>query len=81
MTTDIQVRTNLLYFSFDLLRYMTRLIQEDSSIKFEPMIKPCFPKATEILFFTGNTLTLFPLLKKANSTVTEEVSFVISLID
>jgi len=44
---------------------MTSDIQEDSSIKFEPMIKPCFPKATEILFFTGNTLTLFPLLKKS----------------
>lgn len=81
MTSDIQVRIHRLHFIFDLSSYMMRFIQEDSSIKFEPMMKPCFPKATEILFFTGNTLTLFPLLKKANSTITEEVSFTISLID
>lgn len=54
--------------------------QEDNSIKFEPVAKPCFPKATEILFFTGNTLTLFPLLRKANSTITEEIIAYMSMI-
>jgi hypothetical protein len=42
-------------------------------MKFEPVLKPFFPKATEILFYTGNTLASFKLLKKNNSSITEEV--------
>ena len=39
----------------------------------EPALSPLFPKATEMLFYTGNTLTLFKLTKKTNASISEEV--------
>lgn len=42
-------------------------------MKLETVLKPMFPKATELLFHTGNTLTSFKLMKKTNTTITEEV--------
>jgi hypothetical protein len=42
-------------------------------VKFESVSSPLFPKATEILFYTGNTLTLFKLMKKTNTSISEEV--------
>jgi glutamate--cysteine ligase regulatory subunit len=47
--------------------------QDENQMKFEPVLKPFFPKATEILFYTGNTLASFKLLKKNNSSITEEL--------
>ena len=37
------------------------------------MLEPIFPKATELLFHTGNTLTLFKVLKRTNSSISDEV--------
>ncbi|CAF4060880.1 unnamed protein product, partial [Rotaria sordida] len=54
--------------------------QDDNQSKPEPVLKPFFPKATEILFYTGNTLALFELVKKANSSITDEVIEYMSLM-
>ncbi len=44
-------------------------------MKLEPVQSPLFPKATEILFYTGNTLASLKLMKKTNTSITEEVIF------
>ncbi|CAF4301620.1 unnamed protein product [Rotaria socialis] len=54
--------------------------QDDTQSKSEVILKPFFPKATEILFYTGNTLALFKVLKKTNSTITDEVIEYMSMI-
>ncbi|CAF0845385.1 unnamed protein product [Adineta ricciae] len=48
--------------------------QNENKDKLEPVLNPIFPKATEILFYTGNTLTLFKIMKKTNTSVTEEIT-------
>ncbi|CAF1229876.1 unnamed protein product [Adineta steineri] len=47
--------------------------QNENKDKLEPVLSPLFPKATEILFYTGNTLTLFKIMKKTNTSITEEI--------
>lgn len=53
--------------------------QNENLIKLEPICNPLFPKAMEILFFTGNTLTL-KLIKKTNTTITDEICETISMM-
>ena len=45
-----------------------------------PILHPLFPRANQILFFTGNTLASLKLMKKTNTSITEEVRSV-DLID
>ncbi|CAF2938057.1 unnamed protein product [Rotaria sp. Silwood2] len=59
---------------------MTTESQDDNQCKPGPVLKPFFPKATEILFYTGNTLALFEVLKKANSSITDEVMQYMSMM-
>ncbi|UJR10264.1 hypothetical protein I4U23_014472 [Adineta vaga] len=47
--------------------------QNENKDKLEPVLQPLFPKAREILFYTGNTLTLFKIMKKTNTSITEEI--------
>ena len=50
--------------------------QENATSKLESIGYPLFPQAKEMLFYTGNTLTSLKLMKKTNTTITEEVRFV-----
>lgn len=59
---------------------MSTELQDVNSTKFDTVIKPIFPKATEILFYTGNTLTSLKILKKTNTTISEEILEYISMI-
>jgi glutamate--cysteine ligase regulatory subunit len=56
------------------------LQNENSGIKFEPVLSPLFPKATEILFYTGNTLALLKLMKKTNTSISEEILETMSMM-
>jgi len=55
-------------------------LQNENTVKFEPVISPLFPKATEILFYTGNTLALIKLMKKTNTSITEEIMETMSMM-
>ncbi|CAF1056382.1 unnamed protein product [Rotaria sordida] len=57
----------------------TNLLDVDQAI-FEPLLSPLFPKATEILFYTGNTLALPKLMKKTNKSITGEIIEYISTV-
>lgn len=47
--------------------------QENGTVKLQPIVQPVFPRANQILFYTGNTLTSLKLMKKTNTSITEEV--------
>ena len=67
MACDLQVSERSLHVSTDLL------VQNESKEALELPLEPLFPKATQLLFYTGNTLALYKLLKKTNTSITEEV--------
>ncbi|CAF0945706.1 unnamed protein product [Adineta steineri] len=54
--------------------------QNENQTNLEPVLEPLFPKCTEILVSTGNTLTLFQLIKKTNCSITEEVTEYMSMM-
>ncbi|UJR35630.1 hypothetical protein I4U23_028380 [Adineta vaga] len=48
--------------------------QNETQSKSQPVLQPLFPKATEILFHTGNTISSLKLLNQPNSSVTEQIT-------
>ncbi|CAF1615334.1 unnamed protein product [Rotaria sp. Silwood1] len=59
---------------------MSANLPDADQIILEPLLSPLFPKATEILFYTGNTLASLKLMKKTNKTITEEIIEYISTV-
>ncbi|CAF0740237.1 unnamed protein product [Didymodactylos carnosus] len=47
--------------------------QQQDNDKLESLLSPIFPKATSLLFHTGNALTYFKLVRKTNMNITEEI--------
>ncbi|CAF3435419.1 unnamed protein product [Rotaria socialis] len=59
---------------------MLTQLQNVNQVTLEPLLRPVFPKATEILFYTGNTLSIPKLTKKTNKNLTEEIIEYISMV-
>ncbi|CAF1461723.1 unnamed protein product [Adineta ricciae] len=54
--------------------------QNDAQSKSQPVLEPYFPKATEMLFYTGNITPFFKLSTKTSSSVTEQIMEYMSMM-